>query len=105
MPSGAAVPDRQRAPRRSGAPAARRRVRGEPDVGHRLVEPAEARIARGAEEERLLLQEPAPALVDADEDGLEAIAVERLDHEARREERDLVLGRAPAEDDGDPEFR
>ena len=79
-------------------------MRGERYVGHGLVEPHQARIASGAEEERLLLEEPAAALVDADEDGLEAITVQRLDDEARGEQGDLVLRRAPAEDDGDAEL-
>src|SRR5262249_48864715 len=79
-------------------------VRRERDVGRGLVELLEAWISRGAEQEGLLLQEPAAALVDADQDRLEAVAVEHLDDEARGEQRDLVLGRSAAEDHRDAEL-
>jgi hypothetical protein len=61
------------------------------------VERHEPRITRALEQQRLLLQQPAPALVDADQHRLVAFGVERLEHEARRQQRDLVFGRAPAE--------
>jgi hypothetical protein len=57
-----------------------------------------------AEDARLLLEQPATALVDADEDGLEAPTIEGLDDEAGREEGDLVLGGATTEEHGDAEF-
>jgi hypothetical protein len=79
-------------------------VGGQRNVGHGLVEPDQAGVAGGPEEERLLLEEPAARLVDAHQDGLEALAVERLDHETRGEERDLVLRRTAAEDDGHAEL-
>jgi hypothetical protein len=89
------------APHRQGRLAAGGRVGGERHVGHRLLEPDQAGIPGRLEEERLLLEEPAARLVDAHQDGLEALAVEGLDHEARGEEGDLVLRRTPAEDDRD----
>ena len=48
---------------------------------------------------------PAPVAADLDRHRLVARRVERLDHRARRSERDLVLARAATHDDGDAEPR
>src|SRR4051812_46461519 len=80
------------------------RVRGQERPRHGLIEAHQARIARAAEEYGLVLQEPASRLVDADEKGLVALEVQRLENESRREQRDLVLRGAPAEQHRDPEL-
>ncbi len=50
---------------------------------------------------RPLLARASGTLVDTDQDRFILVAVERLDHETRRKQRDLVLGRSPAKQNRD----
>ena len=81
---------------------ARRASRGRCDVGTGSVSAAE-RPSRSSAALRAGAELPAPVAADLDGHRLVARRVERLDHRARRGERDLVLARAPAHDDGDAE--
>ncbi len=56
-----------------------------------FVQANEARVPRLTEQRRLVLREPAAALVDPDQHRLETVPIERLHHEARRQDGDLVL--------------
>src|SRR5207244_4218668 len=51
---------------------------------------------------RRSLELPAPVAADCDARDLVAVGIERLQHRPRRRERDLVLGRAAAGDQRDP---
>jgi hypothetical protein len=68
--------------------------------GGGLAQPHEPRITLGLEQEGRVGEAKAPLFVDAHEHGLVALGVERARDEARREQRDLVLGRATSEEHG-----
>ena len=53
--------------------------------------------------ERVAAAQPAPLPRDAEPDDLVAVGIERADHGLRRAERDVVLARLAAEEDGDPD--
>ena len=60
-------------------------------------------VALFLERLRAGLERPAAVAADRDRRRLVALGVERLEHRAGRRERDLVLARAPAGDDRDPD--
>jgi hypothetical protein len=49
------------------------------------------------------LELPLPLAVDLDRHGVVSIRIQRLEHGARRGDRDVVLARAAPADDGDPD--
>jgi len=71
------------------------------DLGRVGVERDEPGISLGRLERALGLAAPVPELVYADEHGLEALAIEGIEDVARRQQGDLVLRRAAAEQDDD----
>ena len=70
--------------------------------------PSAIRTSRGSRALRQepvgVLYEPTAAFIDADEHRLEALGIERREHVAGRENRDLVLGRLAAEYDSHTNF-
>ena len=71
------------------------------DRGCAGVEPDVAGIAGRRLQRPLRLAVPAPVFVDADQHRLEPLPVDRREHVARRQQRDLVLRRTAAEQDDD----
>ena len=71
----------------------------------RLRPAQQARVAGGGLQGRLGLEAPHARLVDAHQHRLEARAIEGEEDVARGQERDLVLRRAPAEQDDDSGLR